>query len=653
MHKRRRRNHSGLLNRTAPLKHNIKAFSRHNQEAENEDKMRGEIRHPVRGKHLGWIFGLVVLVPGILLAVIAVRSINREEAYIEKQLEGTLLAEVVYLVSLVETELGRIEKDLADSAPLDPLADPETSLSQWRTASALTGSMFVLSPEFEILWPRAGIDLDEEQLSFLSLNSDFLSNRLEVPVFEDIATTFKNEIVVGKPEPEKRIAGVERQLAKSQFQMDEELQERIYEQATEEGMQAQSRVLLPSAPGEQQQGQPPPSIFISRDLRLEEITKDRDQGLISRFVENRLSLLFWKRLSDRRLVGCVVSDGELRERLIALIPEVYTPVRILTLVDEQGRPLVAPEEGEARDYRRPFVSRELSAVLPLWEAAVYLTDPRAVTARANRVARILWVLISILFVSILLGGILILRAVRSEVLLARQKSSFVANVSHELKTPLTSIRMFAEMLKTGRQESKSKRLEYLSLMVSESERLTRLINNVLDFSRMEQGGKHYAMERIDLSVLCRELVENQRPRCEQNGFDLKLRLEASEDAPVWVNGDAESLKQSVLNLLSNAEKYSEQQKAIEVVLRQEESRACIDVMDRGRGVPASQAKRIFEEFYRGEDSLTAKVRGSGLGLSITRRILRDHGGDVLYLPREGGGSIFRIQLPPADGPSRG
>ena len=609
------------------------------------------MRSPAGSKRLGWIFALVVLVPGVLLAVIAVRSIDREEAYIEKQLEGTLLAEVVYLVSVVETELGRIETELADSAPLDPLSDPETSLSQWREDFALVNSTFLLSPEFQILWPRTTEHLDEGELSFLSLNSDFLSNRLEVPVFEDIAMAFKDEIVVA--EQEKRIAGVERQLAKSQFQMDEELQERIYEQASEEGLQAQSRVLLPSAPGAGQSEQPPPSIFISRDLRLEEITKDRDQGLISRINENGLELLFWKRLSDGRLVGCVISDTELRERLIALVPEAYTDVRILTLVDEQGQPLVAPQETETRDYRRPFVARELSAVLPLWEAAAYLTDPGSVSVRAGRAARILWALISILFVSILVGGILVLRAVRAEVVLARQKTGFVANVSHELKTPLTSIRMFAEMLKTGRQPSESKRGEYLSLMVSESERLTRLINNVLDFSRMEQGLKRYAMERVDLAALCRELVENQRPRYEQNGFDLELRIDTSADGAVLVEGDPESLKQSLLNLLSNAEKYSGQNKSIEVLLRREEPWVCIDVMDRGRGVPAAQARQIFQEFYRGDDRLTAKVRGSGLGLSITRRILRDHGGDVLYLPREGGGSIFRIQLPAAGESKRG
>lgn len=609
------------------------------------------MRYPGRATHLGWIFGMVVLVPGVLLAVIAVRSINREEAYIEKQLEGTLLAEVTYLVSLVETELGRIESELADSAPFVPPDKVESALKEWRHAAPLLSSPFLLSPEFEILWPRGNGDLSEEQLSFLRWNNDFLSNRLEVPVYENIALAYKDEIIPAA-EDEKGIGRVEFQQAKSQFEMSDEVQGKIYEQALEEGRKAQPRIVVPSASGAVNKEEPPPSIFISRDLRLDEITTDRDLGLIPRFVENHLSLLFWKKLPDGRIIGGVISDSKLRERLIALIPDVYTPVRILTLVDEQGRPLVAPEETELRDYRRPFVAREISARLPLWEAAAYLTDPLLVSSRAGRIAKILWVLISLLFVSILIGGTLVLRTVRAEVVLSRQKTTFVANVSHELKTPLTSIRMFAEMLLEGRQRSETKKHEYLSLMVSESERLTRLINNVLDFSRMEQGGKHYSKERLDLFALCTELLESQRPRYEHSGFQLELHARFSKDnvtGQVWVQADPEALKQSVLNLLSNAEKYSGKRKVIEVEIHQVESWVCVDVMDRGKGVPPSQAKRIFEEFYRGDDSLTAKVRGSGLGLSITRRILRDHGGDVLYLPREGGGSIFRIKLPAANG----
>jgi signal transduction histidine kinase len=594
---------------------------------------------------------LVVLVPGILLAVIAVRSINREEAYIEKQLEGTLLAEVTYLASLVETELGRIESELAGSAPFEPPVAIESALKGWREASNLVSSPFLLSPEFLILWPRGNGAISDEQLSFLRWNSDFLSNRLEVPVYENIALAYKDEIIPAM-ENKKGIEHVELQQAKSQFEMSEEVQEKIYEQALEEGRKAQSRIVVPSASGAVNKEEPPPSIFISRDLRLDEITTDRDLGLIPRFVENHLSLLFWKKLPDGRIIGCVILDSELRARLIALIPDVYTPVRILTLVNEQGRPLLAPEETEPRDYRRPFVARELSALLPLWEAAAYLTDPLLVSSRAGRITKILWVLISLLFVSILIGGTLVLRTVRAEIVLSRQKTTFVANVSHELKTPLTSIRMFAEMLLERRQRSENKKQEYLSLMVSESERLTRLINNVLDFSRMEQGRKHYSMERLDLFALCTELLESQRPRYEQSDFRLELRARSSEEnvtGPLWVQADPEALKQSVLNLLSNAEKYSGKRKVIEVAIRQAGSWVIVDVMDRGKGVPPSQAKRIFEEFYRGDDSLTAKVRGSGLGLSITRRILRDHGGDVVYLPREGGGSIFRMQLPVASG----
>ena len=608
------------------------------------------MRVPIPGKRLGWLFALVVLVPGILLAAIAVRSINREEAYIEKQLEATLLAEVTYLVSLVQTELGRIESELADSAPIDPLADPHQAFSGWRGTSDLVTSPFVLSPLFEILWPRGNGNLDAEQQSFLRSNSEFLSNRVEVPVFEDIALAYKDELLPAEQLEEKEKTGaVEKQLARSQFEMSEEIQEKIYDQAMQEGLKAQSRVLAPSAAGADQQ--PPPSMFISRDLRLVEITKDRDQGLVSRITDNRLSLLFWKKLGNGQLVGCVVADTELRDRLVGLIPDVYSAVRILTLVDEHGRPLMAPEESEPRDYRRPFVARECSALLPLWEAAAYLSDPGIVSSQARRIGRILWVLICLLFVSIVVGGTLVLRAVRAESLSARQKTSFVANVSHELKTPLTSIRMFAEMLKTGKQGSEGKRQKYLSLMVSESERLTRLINNVLDFSNMEKGRKQYSMEAVDLADVCRELIENQRPRFQQNGFQLELSVAARGDADderVWIQGDAESLKQSLLNLLSNAEKYSGDRKMIEVAMRREGSWVYLDVMDRGKGIPSDRAERIFDEFYRGDDSLTAKVRGSGLGLSITRRIVRDHGGEVLYMPREGGGSIFRIQLPVAD-----
>jgi hypothetical protein len=228
----------------------------------------------------------------------------------------------------VETELGRIDSELADSAPLEPPDTEESALKAWPDASPLVSSPFLLSPEFEIIWPRGNGELSNEQLSFLRWNSDFLSNLVEVPVYENIALAYKEEIVPAAKDQEG-IGQMEFQQAKSQFEMSEEVKEKIYEQALEEGRKAQSRIVVPSASGAVNKEEPPPSIFISRDLRLDEITTDRDLGLIPRFVENRLSLLFWKKLTDGRIIGCVISDSELRARLVAPIPDVYTPVRCL------------------------------------------------------------------------------------------------------------------------------------------------------------------------------------------------------------------------------------------------------------------------------------------------------------------------------------
>jgi signal transduction histidine kinase len=213
----------------------------------------------------------------------------------------------------------------------------------------------------------------------------------------------------------------------------------------------------------------------------------------------------------------------------------------------------------------------------------------------------------------------------------RQKATFVTNVSHELKTPLTSISLFVDLLRRKGPLPQSKKEQYLSLMASETERLTRLINNVLDFSKMEKGKRAYARKRLDAGVLVEAIVESECVRLEHDGFAVFF---ANAAGPAPVEADEEALEQAVLNLLSNAEKYSD-------------GRIRIDVKDRGIGIPAAEASKIFREFYRVDRTLAAPVSGSGLGLTIARRIARDQGGDVEYRPREGGGSVFRITLPEA------
>jgi signal transduction histidine kinase len=229
--------------------------------------------------------------------------------------------------------------------------------------------------------------------------------------------------------------------------------------------------------------------------------------------------------------------------------------------------------------------------------------------------------------------------------LAQQKTTFVANVSHELKTPLTSIRMFAEMLRDGHQPDTQKQKQYLDIMAAETERLTRLVNNVLDFSRMERGEKRYSMKAVDLIALCSAVVESQRARFESNGFRVTF---TTHTAALPVRADEEAIKQALINLLSNAEKYSTDRKEIDIEVDSDAGRAAISVSDRGVGIPPGEADRIFDEFFRVDDKLTSKVKGAGLGLTIARRILKDHDGDIRYRAREGGGSTFELILPTAE-----
>jgi signal transduction histidine kinase len=229
--------------------------------------------------------------------------------------------------------------------------------------------------------------------------------------------------------------------------------------------------------------------------------------------------------------------------------------------------------------------------------------------------------------------------------LARQKTDFVSNVSHELKTPLTSIRMFAELLAEGRVSDPAKQRSYLSIITAETARLTRLINNVLDFARMDQGEKTYNFSKCDLARLARDTAETYRPHLEQAGFTLTCR---APDQSLLVRGDADALAQVIVNLLSNAEKYSNGQKEITVeVSRREGTNSCAEVriLDRGPGVPLGAEEKIFEKFHRACDSLSSGVQGSGLGLTLARQIARAHGGDVLYEPRDGGGSCFALRVP--------
>jgi len=301
-------------------------------------------------------------------------------------------------------------------------------------------------------------------------------------------------------------------------------------------------------------------------------------------------------------------------------------------------------------YEPAFRSREeagmltvvnASAVYPGMKMGIYAGDSSKVVAYYRRRNFLILSVIVILAVSIGLGGYVIIRDTAREMKLSRLRAEFVSNVSHELKTPLTSIRMYAETLLDGRYRDRDEMTDYLRTLMSESQRLSRLVGNVLDFSRMEEGRKTYDFRDEDLVEIVRSTMGSFEYMLRENGFAFEVDL---PEALPPVRGDREALSAALSNLISNAAKYSSEVKEIRVSAADRGDSEAIEVADRGVGIPEGERKRIFEKFYRIEDDRVG-AGGTGLGLSLVKSILEAHGGSVEVEGREGGGSVFRLIVP--------
>src|SRR5208282_1523498 len=214
-------------------------------------------------------------------------------------------------------------------------------------------------------------------------------------------------------------------------------------------------------------------------------------GMLARFLQNKLRLMFWHRLSTEPdlIFGAQLNLDRVVDGLRGLVqagPELSDEICIAVL-DDNAKPATLSQAGFSANWKRPLVATEIGDALPHWEVAAYLINPTRLAQTANTAKLTLGLLIAVLVLAIGVGSWLIVRSLNSELKLARQKTDFVGNVSHELKTPLTSIRMFSELLADGRVADPAKQRSYLDIITAEAARLTRLINNVLDFSRMERG----------------------------------------------------------------------------------------------------------------------------------------------------------------------
>ncbi len=299
------------------------------------------------------------------------------------------------------------------------------------------------------------------------------------------------------------------------------------------------------------------------------------------------------------------------------------------------------------DGGTPEVERTMESAFPGLTLAIKLRGT-TLQALGDHFVRTSFLILGALSLLLAGGIILTYRNVTKEMALARLKSDFVSNVSHELRTPLSLIRLYAETLEMGRLTSPQKYQEYYQIIRKESERLTALINNILDFSRIEAGRKEYDFRQTDMRELVRNTLDSYRYQIEQSGFTFEEKI---TDVPM-LRVDREAMARSLLNLVNNALKYSQDQKFIGVSLYRQNGSVNLEVVDHGIGIPEPEQQKIFEKFYRVGDPLVHNTKGSGLGLSLVRHIVQAHGGQVSVDSVPGQGSKFTISLPVNGGEHR-
>jgi two-component system phosphate regulon sensor histidine kinase PhoR len=382
-----------------------------------------------------------------------------------------------------------------------------------------------------------------------------------------------------------------------------------------------------------------------QDMDLDKEPRDQLRHLHKEYGGQSYLVSYWQR-QDAGKMWLVVAWHDIGRIVKDTLPMLYGegpagPASRVNVVDEEGRIIYGPplRSGEFT------VGVRFPTTLYNWRVQVSPTASEELATRVQSRKSLELVFITLSCIVIVAGVATILFAAERQRRMNALKSEFVANVSHELKTPLALVRMFGEMLQSGRVSSADKQKEYLDIIVAESERLSSLIENVLDFARVERGREAYDFSVGDLGASVASAVQVYRYRAERE--KVQLVLEVEEGLP-GVRHDPRAIQLAVINLLDNAIKYAADTGVVRVAVRREGSALAVRVVDRGPGVPPDEQARIFERFVRGARASSAegpRIRGSGIGLALVKHIAESHGGRAWVESRVGEGATFTITVP--------
>ncbi|MBC8441041.1 MAG: HAMP domain-containing histidine kinase [Deltaproteobacteria bacterium] len=561
------------------------------------------------------IFWALFLVPTLIMAIIAFKLLSHEQDRISQSALHALSERAKTISETIHLTVEAVQENLTQSLLVIDQDDLKKNLIKWEETNPLVRNVFVYKKDQNLEYPIRGLESTPEERLFIARYDSLFSGRIKFDFNEDPLRD------------ESKIKGAEDSYSGSS-RYDSAPTKQI--ESSRQKLVALSRVAQ-KAPALEQQ-----AIFLE--------AKDQEflekSGWIPWFSENSLYILGWvQKFKDGPVYGVELEIMTLLSRLVVDFPELSEKGTALVLVDGNGNFMHQSGTWVTDPEDKPVAVIFISSLLPHWQIAVFVDDKGFGASRGFLYVSV--ILLGIFIAAIISGGLLLTRLTLKNMKDARQKTSFVSSVSHELKTPLTSIRMYAELLLLKRIKDENKTQTYLSVIVNESGRLTRLINNVLDFGKLEQGKKTYQMTGFEMDRFLLQMICAHSIRIENQGLEIITQVEEGE---YHVRTDKDAIEQVVLNLLDNALKYAGQGKFIKFVLKKEDTFILLKICDDGPGIPSAQQKMIFEKFHRVDNSLTSKQPGSGLGLSIARQILRDLKGDLFFEPVPGNGSCFTARI---------
>ena len=366
---------------------------------------------------------------------------------------------------------------------------------------------------------------------------------------------------------------------------------------------------------------------------------------ISETIGKEIYLVSYTPLEKNSIFGVRINSEVLAEQQL---PQILgkLPLRedwLVQVRDEFGNVVAGEDMTHLKDPVPPLSYSEgfEDNFLP-WKVNIYQTDPGSAERQFNLRRNIYILTVAVVIVAILFGGFLAIRSMAKELQIAKLKSEFVSTVSHEFRTPLTSIRYLAELLQRGRVQEENKKQQYYETITSESERLNRLIENILDFSKIEAGMKEYQFEETDMAELVKDVAARFQEQV--SGEKFVMEKEISNQMPkVFV--DKEAVSRALFNLLDNAFKYSGESLKAYLRVWSDGENIFLEVKDEGIGISKQDQAKIFEKFYRSGDVHESSIKGSGIGLTLVVHIIRAHGGDVLLESDMEKGTKVKIRLP--------